>query len=78
MGDTLDSLLGTAAQLAQPGDQVYNQVAGKKTTAAVKKMPDQVVTTTTPTWQKYLPWGIGAVVVIVLGLFALSALHKSS
>lgn len=65
--DNFGSILNSFAATAS---NVYGTLQQGKNTPAAAPTTVTVNATSTPAWQKYLPWGIGAVVLLIaLGMF---------
>lgn len=59
--------LNTLTDYAQTGASVYGSVTGKGGTASTVAAPaPTVVVSSSPDWQKYLPFGIGAFLLVVV------------
>jgi hypothetical protein len=58
------NLLSTLGKLAGTAGDVYSRFTGK--TPAAAPPPTAAPATSTSSWQKYLPWAIGGVVVLVV------------
>lgn len=58
---SLDSILGSVKDLAGTASSVYGAVTGTPQRAAPAPAP-----VASSTWQKYLPWAIGGVVLLVI------------
>jgi hypothetical protein len=64
--NTLTNILDTASKLGTTAGQVYSQVAGNNPLAANTQARQAAAPAAPINWQKYLPWGIGAVVLLVV------------
>jgi len=64
--NTLGNILDTASKLAGTAGTVYNQVAGNPATNPLAANTQARQAAAPVNWQKYLPWGIGALVLLVV------------